>query len=351
MDGVNGTPVFIGQNRRLSLPSIVGLGVSVNPSAAGVARPCFARAHRMKLNIRQIEVFRAVMITGTIRGASELLFVSQPAVSRLLSHTEERIGFALFQRVRGRLHPTLEAKKLFHAIEGVYEGVLRVNEMARELSEHQEGILNIVASPSLGQMVIPTAIALYRKTHPNVKLVFHYLTHIPLTDRLLKRQADLAITILPLNHPNLEQEELATANLVCICPYNHPLSRRASLRVKDLLAYPLISYEKTSPFGVMVQSMFEQSGETVRAVIEVGSPQNACALVQAGAGIALVDQFSARSWSASRFVTRPIESSPPLKAYLVRLREEPMSQISQSFTDTLREVIHKDSQADMGVSL
>lgn len=303
----------------------------------------------MKLNIRQIEVFRAVMITGTIRGASELLFVSQPAVSRLLSHTEERIGFPLFQRIRGRLHATLEAKKLFHEVEIVYDGVQRINEMARELFEHQEGILNLVASPSVGQMLIPTAMASYRHTHPNVKLTFHYLNHIPLTERLLKRQADMAITILPINHPNLEQEELAAASLVCICPYNHPLSRRAVLQIKDLLAYPFISYEKNSPFGVMVQSMFEESGETLRPVIEVGSPQNACALVQAGAGIALVDQFSARSWSASRFVTRPIETGPPLKAYLVRLRDEPMSQISQSFVDTLKEVILKDGQSGVGM--
>ncbi|OZI70932.1 LysR family transcriptional regulator [Bordetella genomosp. 12] len=302
----------------------------------------------MKLNIRQIEVFRAVMITGTIRGASELLYVSQPAISRLLSHTEERIGFPLFQRIRGRLHPTLEAKKLFHEVEIVYDSVQRVNDMARELFEHQEGILNIVASPSLGQMLIPTAIASYRHTHPSVKLTFHYLTHIPLTERLLKRRADLAITILPINHPNLEQEELATASLVCICPYNHPLSRRAFLQIKDLLPYPFISYERSSPFGLMVQSMFEASGEALRPVVEVGSPQNACALVQAGVGIALVDQFSARSWAASRFVTRPIEPSPPLKAYLVRLRDEPMSQISQSFMDTLKEVIHKDGHAGIG---
>lgn len=296
----------------------------------------------MKLNIRQIEVFRAVMITGTVRGASELLFVSQPAVSRLLSHTEQRIGFPLFQRTRGRLYPTLEAKKLFHQVELVYDGVQRINDMARELFEHQEGILNIVASPSLGQMVIPAAIASYRLSQPHVKLTFHYLTHIPLTERLIKRQADLAITILPIKHPNLEQEELAATNLVCICPYNHPLSRRAQLQVKDLIPYPFISYAKGTPFGVMVQAMFDKTGEILRPVIEVGSPQNACALVQAGAGIALVDQFSARSWSASRFVTRPIEASPPLTAYLVRLRDEPMSQISQSFVDTLKDVIMKD---------
>ncbi|AZY48223.1 LysR substrate-binding domain-containing protein [Bordetella avium] len=298
----------------------------------------------MKLNIRQIEVFRAVMITGSIRGASELLFVSQPAVSRLLSHTEQRIGFPLFKRARGRLQPTLEAQRLFHEVEIVYEGVTRVNDIARELFEHQEGILNIVASPSIGQMLIPAAIASYRQTHPHVKLTFQYLTQAPLTERLLKRQADLAITILPIKHPNLEQQELASTSLVCICPYNHPLSRRAVLQIKDLLAYPFISYERGSPFCRMVESMFEQSGQPLRSVVEVGSPQNACALVQAGAGIALVDQFSARSWSASRFVTRPIEASPLLHAHLIRLRDEPMSQISQSFIETLKAEIRKDNQ-------
>jgi DNA-binding transcriptional LysR family regulator len=49
----------------------------------------------MKLNLRQIEIFRAVMTTGSISGASQLLFVSQPAVSRLLSHTEQRVAQAI----------------------------------------------------------------------------------------------------------------------------------------------------------------------------------------------------------------------------------------------------------------
>ncbi|MBP6018868.1 MAG: LysR family transcriptional regulator [Burkholderiaceae bacterium] len=298
----------------------------------------------MKLNLRQIEVFRAVMITGSIRGASELLFVSQPAVSRLLSHTEQRIGFLLFERIRGRLHATPEAKKLFHQVEVVYEGVLRINEMAHDLYEHQEGMLNLVASPSLGQMLIPTAIVQYRQSHPQVKFTFHYLSHVPLTERLLKGQADLAITILPLNHPNLGQEEIGSTKMVCICPDNHPLSQREVLEVQDLLEHPFISYDRSSPFGHMVQQLFQEHGHSVKSIMEVGSPQNACALVQAGAGIALVDQFSARSWHASRFVTRPIAGAPTLKAYLIRPLNEPMSQLTQSFIESLKMVMRKEEE-------
>ncbi len=296
----------------------------------------------MSLNLRQIEVFRAVMITGTVRGAAQLLFVSQPAVSRLLSHTESRVGFALFERIRGRLHATPEAKKLFHEVEQVYAGVQRVNELAKDLSASQEGILNIVSSPSVGQMVIPQAIARYRTINPRTKLTFQYLGHTPLTERLLHHQADLAITILPVVHPNLEMEEIGSGRLVCICPYNHPLARRSTLSVADLVPYPFISYDRASPFGRMVSALFEAAGETMSAVVEAGSPQNACALVHAGAGIALVDEFSARSWPSSQFVMRPLVHAPVLKAMLVRLRMEPMSQPAQAFVDVLRQVMQQE---------
>jgi DNA-binding transcriptional LysR family regulator len=92
----------------------------------------------------------------------------------------------------------------------------------------------------------------------------------------------------------------------------------------------------------MVGALFEASGETVRAAIEAGSPQNACALVQAGAGIALVDEFSACSWASSKFVVRPVLNSPVLKATLVRLRTEPMSQLAQGFVDVLQGVMARE---------
>jgi len=90
----------------------------------------------MQLNLRQIETFRAVMTTGSISGAAKLLFISQPAVSRSLAHMEQRLGFALFERVKGRLYATPEAKKLHREVEAVYRGVQRVGELALELSEN-----------------------------------------------------------------------------------------------------------------------------------------------------------------------------------------------------------------------
>lgn len=296
----------------------------------------------MTLNLRQIEIFRAVMTTGSISGASQLLFVSQPAVSRLLSHTEQRVGFALFERIKGRLYATPEAKKLFHEVESVYQAVQRVNELAADLSKNRSGILNIVSSPSVGQMLIPEALTLFRARHPEVKLTFQTLGYGYLKERLLSHQADLGIIILPMEHPNLEVTPLCRNRLVCILPYNHELTRRATLTLADLRPYPLISYEKDSPFGLMVGKMYRDADEPLAAAIEVGSPQNAGSLVQMGAGVALVDEFSVRSWSAnSRLVVRPVANAPILQANLVHMRFEPLSQLTQAFIAELQQLVQQ----------
>ncbi len=305
-----------------------------------------SRRPAMTLNLRQIEVFRAVMTAGSISGAAQLLFVSQPAVSRLLSHTELRVGFPLFERTRGRLYATPEAKKLFREIESVYSAVQRVNEMAADLSKNRSGILNVVCSPSVGQMLVPHALARFREVHPGVKVTFQCLGFAPLRDRLLLRQAELGIVMTPLDHPHLEVTALCRNRLVCILPAGHALSAHAVVTPADLAPYPLVGYERESPFGRLVGELFERHAEPLSVAIEVGSPQNALPLVHLGAGVGLVDELSARSWVGhGGIVARPVADAPVLQASLVHVRAEPLSRLTQAFIAQLRILVREQGYA------
>ena len=126
---------------------------------------------------------------------------------------------------------------------------------------------------------------------------------------LLENRAELGGVILPVQHPNLLTQAIGQARLVCICPYNHPLAHRSLLSIADLLPYPLISYGGDTPFGTLVEQMYQEAGHTRRVAVEVSSPQNACSLVQAGAGIAIVDEFSVKSRTQGDFVVRPINQA------------------------------------------
>ena len=293
----------------------------------------------MSLNLRQIEVFRAVMSTGSISGASKVLHVSQPAVSRLLSYTETRVGFPLFERIKGRLYATPEAKRLFREVDHVYLGVQRVNEVAHSLAERRQGVLHIVSSPSIGHVLIPQAIAGLCEQYTDARVTFNFLNYAPLQDRLLNHQADIGVISTPIEHPNLETKPLGQSPVCCICPENHPLAQKPVVQLADLQPWPLIGYDRDTPYGRMLAQMYHHAGETLRPTIEVGSPQSACALVQAGAGIALVDEFSLHNWPNGHLVMRPVADAPVLTANLAYLRFEPMSQLAQSFVAILRKLM------------
>jgi DNA-binding transcriptional LysR family regulator len=314
-------------------------------SGYGAATAAFPPDIPMLLNLRQIEVFRAVMTTGSISGAAKLLFVSQPAVSRLLAHTEQRLGFSLFERIKGRLYPTPEARQLFREVEHVYAGVRRVGELATELAERRSGVLHIVSSPSMGHMLIPLAIAAFRAAHPDVKLSFQSLAYRPLTQMLLDNSAEIGVVTQAVSHPNLAAHPIGQARLVCICPQNHPLASLPALSVGDLSPYPLISYGPDTPLGALIEQMYQESGEPRRLAMEVSSPQNACSLVQAGAGVAIVDEFSVRSRAPGEFAVRPIARTKRLTASLLHSRFQPPSQLAQDFADTLRATMREQGFA------
>jgi DNA-binding transcriptional LysR family regulator len=70
------------------------------------------------LTLRQIEVIRAIMITGSVGGAARLLHVSFPGISRVMKHAEGLLGLKLFSRRGGRYTPTREASDIFSQING-----------------------------------------------------------------------------------------------------------------------------------------------------------------------------------------------------------------------------------------
>ncbi|MDB5913310.1 MAG: transcriptional regulator, LysR family-like protein, partial [Ramlibacter sp.] len=149
---------------------------------------------RRGLNLRQIEVFRAIMLAGSVSGAGRMLHVSQPAISRMLSLTEDRLGFKLFERQRTRLFPTPEARRLFIEVEGLYEGMERVNDLARNLARSGSGSLRIVASASYGERLIPMTLQRLVQRNPGAQLSFRNVTYDELAARFLTGDADIGVS-------------------------------------------------------------------------------------------------------------------------------------------------------------
>ncbi|MCV9877640.1 LysR family transcriptional regulator [Brenneria izbisi] len=294
------------------------------------------------LNLRQIEVFRAVMITGSINGAAQLLYVSQPAVSRMLSHTEARIGFQLFERVKGRLYPSPEARSLFNDVELVYRDIQRVNTTLHNLVQQRHGVLRIASSPSLGHQLVPDAIAAFRRCNEAILVSLECLRHALLRERLLDRQADFGISLFPIDHPNLRAIPLSYIRVLVICPADHPLTRVPANDLPEALAdAAFIGYAADTPFHSFMNQTFERVGLPYRPSIDVDSPHHACALVKNGIGFSVVDEISYRASGSERMAVLPLLDEERLTISLVHLRREPLAQFAQVFVEHLRSTLEE----------
>lgn len=292
----------------------------------------------MHLSLKQIEVFRAVMVTGSISGAAKLLYVSQPAISRLVSYTEQRVGLILFKRVKGRLYPTPEARILFAEVNKVYQSVLRVNEVVDDLIRHRTGHLRIACSPNLGLGPVPGAIYAFRQRYPESEIILYTMLPEVLQQAVLNQQVELGIAFSDEWHPNLQARPLYKNRVLAALPDTHPLAQNSEITPEDLIDQPFIGYSQDIPLGLLVRSFLTRENINLRPKIEVQQVHVACALVQAGVGIALVDEITARGLSWTHVTFRPINCCITTPVSIIHGLYTPLSGLARAFITALEAV-------------
>jgi DNA-binding transcriptional LysR family regulator len=125
------------------------------------------------MRARQLEVFTAVMRAGTVTAAARMLNISQPALSQILLHAEDELGFALFDRDKGRLRPTPEALELFPEAERLFAGLEGLRRKTADLRLGRAGLVRIGASAPPAMSLLPRALAAFRAQNPDVVLRSH----------------------------------------------------------------------------------------------------------------------------------------------------------------------------------
>lgn len=292
----------------------------------------------MSLSLRQIEVFRAIMVCGTFTDAARMLNISQPAVSRVVGHAESRLGFKLFRRARGSLSPTLEARALYPDVERIFRELAALQRFAGDLGAGRTGLLRVAASSALGFSVLPNAINAFRADWPGVKVVSHWLPATQMADLVLAHEIDLGLTVAPVQAPTARSEVLAATEMVCVMPEGHALAARDAVEPEDLAPHPLVSYGKGSHYGRLIEEAFASRGLMPRVEVEVAVTLIAMPLVQGGAGVALVDGLIARQFTDG-LTWRPFRPAIPLYVHLLTSSASPASSFKEPFLGYVQRVL------------
>ena len=274
------------------------------------------------MRLRHIEVFNAVMLTGSVSGAARLINVTQPAVSRILQHAELQLGFALFQRTKGRLTATSEALTLYPHIERLFTQLDEVQRLAANLktgdSARELRILTVLA---LSYEILPHAIKLFRVKHADVPITVRALHSPQIVSALALQEADVGFLFSPVTHSALAQEHLADGRMVCVAPkgmLTARLLKRGSVGLSDLLKLPVIGLEVHDPVGRSLNQACREAGVGLEFKIVVQTYHSALALAHHGLGVALIDTCTAASADLSRVDVLALDPliPVPIKALL-----------------------------------
>lgn len=295
------------------------------------------------LTLRQIEVIRAIMVTGTVGGAARLLNVSSPGISRVMKHAETSVGVKLFNRRSGRYSPTREADAIFNQINGVYDKVEDLQFVISRIKRGASIELKIASVPSIANVMVPRAIADLRNAFPNLLIDIDILKIEDAVDYLLLGKGELVALSHQVDHPMLTCAPLARGRLKCIVPEGHPLARQARVTAAEIVDYPLIGIDPNDPYGRVMAAIFAKSALHYDVSIRARFGSTVCALVTQGLGIAVIDEFTLVGGNWPRIRALDIAEPTWFDTYIVHRKDVPLSAYAARFVTALRGHMQADT--------
>lgn len=288
------------------------------------------------LTLRQIEVIRAVMVTGTIAGAARMLNVAAPGLSRLMKHTEDTLGLKLFTRRGGRFEPTPQARTLFDQVNEVYRNLENLRYAIRNVTRGQSSELKLGSVPSIANVMVPLAVTDVRKRYPDLLIEIDILKLEDSIDYLLLGRGEVVAMSYKLDHPALTFEPLARGELYCIVSERHELARRKSVSAREIAQHPLIGIEPTDPYGRIMVGLFERAGLDFNIAIKARFGTTVCALVRHDLGIAIIDGFTVAHASMPGIRVIPIREATSFHTFIAYRRDATLSTAAEFFVQALR---------------
>jgi DNA-binding transcriptional LysR family regulator len=302
------------------------------------------------MNLRQIELLRAVIRWETTVRAAREIGLSQPAVSNGIKHLEDQLGFALFERVNNRLFPTPEARRLYEETESLFQMYEIFGQQVRAMKSNRMSSIRLLATPPLGHSVIPAALRHFTERKNNVTVHFDIQNFDTIVEGIEAGAADLGFVVGTGNMADLESEMFFSEPLVCAMPADHPLTRLEVIQPQDLVGHPLIALHPSTAMGTLTRSIFTKAGLPFDFRVEVRYCNTACVLVSNGVGIALVDSLSAMPMVGERIAVRRFLPEHVVTASAIWSPKRILSKVATDFLRDVRMAAYKltlDPYSDM----
>ncbi|MCG8440946.1 MAG: LysR family transcriptional regulator [Caulobacterales bacterium] len=295
---------------------------------------------------RHIEIFHAVMETGSVSAAAGRLGVTQPSVTKTLQQAEADLGYLLFDRVKGRLQPTEEARALALEVQRAHAALESVRQLGARLKHGVERQLRVAATPSLGLEALPEAVARYTAEHERARFEISTQHSGDLLASLgqISHGFDLGFTFGADGAPaSVASVEIGRARLACVFRSGTMEEAGEVARMEDLRGRRVIGLNRSEPLGRLLADRTARLDPPADFSIQAQTHHLACALAARSQGVAIVDQFTTESFvgrgedSDMRATHFEPEESLPVTAVFPLARGLPLA--ARGLVEAFRDVV------------
>jgi DNA-binding transcriptional LysR family regulator len=247
----------------------------------------------MSITLRQLEIFIAVAETAQVTKASKKLFVTQSAVSMALAELENQLGGSLFDRHGRSLILNARGRYLLPLSKDIVTQVGSIESIMSERNDKLIGHLNIAASSSVGNYILPYLIGAFKKAHPNVRGNMLGYNTKTVEGMVLDGSVDIGFVEGKISSQNLTIRPWFKDELVVLTAPSDPLANNSEFDVaRDLKGSKWIMREKDSGTAAIFREKLKDYIDDVNIVMEMGHPESIKRSVESGVGIACLSALT-----------------------------------------------------------
>ena len=245
------------------------------------------------MDLRQLEIIRAIADTGSFTAAGEKLHVSQSAISRQILLLEDELGEPVFHRIGRRIRITPAGESLLQLSHRVFQDLQETVSTISEKRDSLSGTIRLVGGMTVCLYVFPTLLAEVRRVHPHLDLKVTVGSAERSIAMLRSGAGDLGMITLPIEATDLVSVPALEEELLLITYPAHPLAKKRSIQPADLDKQEFVLFETGSITRRLVESFFAREGVEPQIIMETENVEIIKAMVRSGLGISIIPSQAA----------------------------------------------------------
>ena len=245
----------------------------------------------------KLRVFCAVAETKSFSKASEVIHLTQPAVSLQIQAMEELYETRLFDRSGNSINLTPAGEILYKRAKEILALYAEAQQNISEITGAIKGSLSIGASSTIGNYLLPHIIAAFKKKVPQVNISLVVSNTKTITERLNAGEIDIALVEGDVSKQRFSVETLISDELVVIMSPAHPWAERRNVPAIDLTKEPIIMREEGSGTRQIILKHLDEHGiklDQLKIALVMGSTEAIKGAVEEGLGVSIVSGWAAR---------------------------------------------------------